>query len=56
MMLLAGACENLEDGKREALDIISSGRAARKMEELIEAQKGNPAVVEDPYLLRKQNT
>ena len=51
MMLLAGACENLEDGKREALDIISSGRAARKMEELIEAQKGNPAVVEDPYLL-----
>jgi pyrimidine-nucleoside phosphorylase len=30
---------------------ISSGRAARKFQEIIEAQGGNPAVVDDPELL-----
>jgi len=51
MMLLAGACKSIEEGKEKAREIISDGSAVRKMEELIEAQKGNPSVVEDPYLL-----
>jgi pyrimidine-nucleoside phosphorylase len=51
MLLLAGACNNIEDGKARLQELISDGSGARKMEELIEAQKGNPKVVEDPYLL-----
>ena len=51
MLLLAGACNNIEDGKTRLQELISNGMGVRKMEELIEAQKGNPKVVEDPYLL-----
>ncbi|OQA19806.1 MAG: Pyrimidine-nucleoside phosphorylase [bacterium ADurb.Bin363] len=51
MLLLAGACENIDKGKERLQKLISNGMGARKMEQLIEAQKGDPKVVEDPYLL-----
>ncbi|HPZ09783.1 MAG TPA: thymidine phosphorylase, partial [Candidatus Eremiobacteraeota bacterium] len=46
MLLLAGACENIDKGKERLQKLISNGMGARKMEQLIEAQKGDPKVVE----------
>jgi pyrimidine-nucleoside phosphorylase len=51
MLLLAGACSDIKEGKEKLQELISNGMGARKMEQLIEAQHGNPKVVEDPYLL-----
>ncbi|MEQ8223947.1 MAG: pyrimidine-nucleoside phosphorylase [Candidatus Eremiobacterota bacterium] len=51
MLLLAGACSDITEGKDKLQELISNGMGARKMEQLIEAQHGNPKVVEDPYLL-----
>ncbi len=51
MLLLGGAVTDRDDARRRMEVAISSGKAARKFEEIIEAQGGNPAVVEDPSLL-----
>ena len=37
--------------ERRVLDALASGKAAEKFQQVIEAQGGNPAVVEDPSLL-----
>ena len=51
MLVLAGTHET-RDAARRAMEIaISSGRAARKFQEIIEAQGGNPGVVDDPAVL-----
>ena len=51
MLVLAGAAPNL-DAARRAMEVsISSGKAARKFEEIIDAQGGNAAVVDDPSVL-----
>ena len=51
MLLLA----NVTASRAEALDMlrasIASGRAAERFQQVIEAQGGNPAVVDDPALL-----
>jgi pyrimidine-nucleoside phosphorylase len=51
MLLLA----NVTTSSAEALDMlrtaISSGRAAERFQQIIEAQGGNPAVVDDPAVL-----
>jgi pyrimidine-nucleoside phosphorylase len=51
MLLLA----NVTTSRDEALDMlrnaISSGRAAERFQQIIEAQGGNPAVVDDPAVL-----
>jgi pyrimidine-nucleoside phosphorylase len=51
MLLLA----NVTTSRSEALDMlhaaISSGRAAERFQQIIEAQGGNPAVVDDPAVL-----
>jgi thymidine phosphorylase len=51
MLLLGGVASDRDDARRRMEVAISSGKAARKFEQIIEAQGGNPAVVEDPSLL-----
>ena len=51
MLVLGGAAPTLDAARRAMEVAISSGKAARKFEEIIEAQGGNPAVVDDPAVL-----
>ncbi|MGI8498782.1 MAG: thymidine phosphorylase [Gemmatimonadaceae bacterium] len=51
MLVLAGVVSSHDEARRVMEVSISSGRAARKFQEVVEAQGGNPAVVDDPALL-----
>ena len=55
MLLLARKVEGSDDARAEAAaeleEAITSGKAAERFEQMIEAQDGNPAVVDDPGLL-----
>lgn len=51
MLVLGGAARDRNEARRRMEVAISSGRAARKFQQIIEAQGGNPAVVDDPGLL-----
>lgn len=51
MLLLAGAAASHDDAHRQMEVAISTGRAAEKFQEIIEAQGGNPGVVDDPSVL-----
>ncbi len=51
MLLLAGAAADAREARGRMEAAITDGRAARQFERIIEAQGGNPAVVNDPALL-----
>ena len=51
MLLLAGAARTHDDAQRMMERAIESGRAAEHFQKIIEAQGGNPAVVDDPAIL-----
>jgi len=51
MLVLAGRVANLGDGRALAAEMIATGRARDTFREVIRAQGGNPAVVDDPSLL-----
>jgi thymidine phosphorylase len=51
MLVLGGAAESLDAARRAMEVAISSGKAAAKFAEIIEAQGGNPGVIEDPSAL-----
>jgi pyrimidine-nucleoside phosphorylase len=51
MLVLAGVATDTDDARRQLERALASGRAAERMEALIEAQGGNPGVVEDPAVL-----
>jgi pyrimidine-nucleoside phosphorylase len=51
MLVLAGVTKTTESAKRELEKAIADGRAAERFQQIIEAQGGNPAVVEDPSIL-----
>ena len=51
MLLLVGAAKKPADARRRLEDSITSGRALEKFAQVIEAQGGNPAVVQDPSAL-----
>ncbi|MEQ1691639.1 MAG: thymidine phosphorylase [Gemmatimonas sp.] len=51
MLLLAGVTTDRDDARRRMEVAISSGKAARKFQQIIEAQGGDPRVVDDPGLL-----
>jgi pyrimidine-nucleoside phosphorylase len=51
MLVLGGAAPSLDAARRSMEVAISSGKAARKFEEIIAAQGGNPGVVDDPSVL-----
>jgi pyrimidine-nucleoside phosphorylase len=51
MLVLAGVAASRDDAWRRMEVAISSGAAARKFQEIIEAQGGDPRLVDDPLLL-----
>ena len=51
MLLMGGVARDRDEARRKMEVAISSGRAAEKFQQIIEAQGGNPAVVDDPSLL-----
>jgi len=51
MLLLAKAADTEEEAQLEVARALASGRALDKFRQLIEAQGGNPAVVDDPGAL-----
>ena len=55
MFVLAGRTPNVAEGRALASEMIASGRARDTFREIIRAQGGNPAVVDDPSLLPRAN-
>ena len=51
MLFMGGVARDRDDARRKMEVAISSGRAAERLQQIIEAQGGNPAVVDDPGLL-----
>ncbi len=51
MLVLVGAARTPAEARRRVEDAVTSGRALQTFARIIEAQGGNPAVVEDPGLL-----
>lgn len=51
MLLLAGVVADRDEARRRMEVAISSGKAAAKFQAIIEAQGGDPRVVDDPGLL-----
>jgi pyrimidine-nucleoside phosphorylase len=51
MLVLGGVAPTLDAARRAMEVAISSGKAAQKFQEIIEAQGGNPGVVDDPSVL-----
>ena len=51
MLLAAGIEKNTKKARKKLETAIDSGLAAEKFEQIIEAQGGNPKVVEDPSVL-----
>jgi thymidine phosphorylase len=51
MLVLAGVAEDTDSAHLELQKSIASGRAAEHFQKIIEAQGGNPGVVDDPAIL-----
>src|SRR6185437_4702753 len=51
MLQVGGVAADGDDARRQMERAISSGAAARRFQEIIEAQGGNPGVVDDPAVL-----
>ncbi|MGH7528516.1 MAG: thymidine phosphorylase [Gemmatimonadales bacterium] len=51
MLLLVGVSRDLADARRRLEESVESGRALESFARVIEAQGGNPAVVQDPSVL-----
>ncbi len=51
MLLLAGAARDADEARRRMEVAISGGRAAERFQAIVEAQGGDPRVVDDPSLL-----
>jgi pyrimidine-nucleoside phosphorylase len=51
MLLLVGVVTTEEEARRRLEEAVTSGRALETFGRIIEAQGGNPAVIEDPSLL-----
>ena len=51
MLVLVGAAEDPGEARRRLEESVASGRALETLARIVEAQGGNPAVVEDPSLL-----
>ena len=51
MLIIADAATSTDDARRQMEKAIGTGKAAERLEAIIEAQGGNPGVVEDPAVL-----
>jgi pyrimidine-nucleoside phosphorylase len=55
MLLVGGVARDAADARRQLERTLTSGKAAEVFEAMIEAQGGNPAIVEDPSILPQAN-
>jgi pyrimidine-nucleoside phosphorylase len=55
MLVLGRAAKTCDEARRQMEVAISSGKAAALFQQIIEAQGGNPAVVDDPAVLPQAN-
>jgi pyrimidine-nucleoside phosphorylase len=53
LLFLSGVCSDLEESEAKVKALLDSGAGAEKMKELIQAQEGDPRIVDDPELLPK---
>ena len=53
MLVLGKVARDADDGRVRAREAVSSGRALEVLRKLIEAQHGNPRVIEDPSLFAR---
>ena len=51
MLVVSGVASDLDSGLRTAITALDDGRALERLGALIEAQGGNPRVIDDPSLL-----
>jgi len=51
MLLLAGRAQKRQQARRQILRVLENGRALERFKQMVEAQGGNPAVVDDEKLL-----
>lgn len=51
MLVLGGITRTVEEGRAAAAAALDDGRALAKLRKIVEAQGGNPAVLDDPALL-----
>jgi pyrimidine-nucleoside phosphorylase len=51
MLVLGGAYDTREAAHAAMRAVVADGRAARKLAEIVDAQGGNPGVVDDPAVL-----
>jgi pyrimidine-nucleoside phosphorylase len=51
MLVLAGVAHDLEAGRADLSEALSSGRGAEQFRRIIEGQGGNPYVLDDPAVL-----
>src|SRR5262245_15032240 len=51
MLVLAGVTDDTESARRDLEKSIATGQAAERFQQIIEAQGGNPAVLDDPAIL-----
>lgn len=56
MLLLGKVVEDIEAGKERIRQVLNNGKAAAKFKEMIAAQGGEPAVVDDVSLLPRAQT
>lgn len=51
LLFLSGVCSTLSAAESRVSELLSSGAAAEKLKQLIEAQSGDPRIVDNPDLL-----
>src|SRR5918912_211286 len=51
MLVVAGAAANRDAARRELEKSLCTGKAAERFQRIVEAQGGNPSVVDDPAIL-----
>jgi len=51
MLLIAGVAKTADEARRQMEKAIGTGKAAERFQQIIEAQGGNPGVVDDPAVL-----
>ena len=57
MLQLAGVCATVDAGRALSQELIASGKALQRFRQMVEAQGGEPRVIDDPNLLpRAQQT
>ncbi|CAM5182601.1 Pyrimidine-nucleoside phosphorylase OS=Ureibacillus acetophenoni OX=614649 GN=SAMN05877842_10439 PE=3 SV=1 [Ureibacillus acetophenoni] len=51
MIVVGGKAESIEEARKMLVEVVQNGAALEIFKKFIEAQGGNPAVVDDPSLL-----